>query len=311
MKKQCAIACSVMACSMVFSARAENHGQSMTDNITLDASVGWLAGKSQENVYDIDDGSKISQLDWKIKNTPIIKLGFAWEPTRRLTLNARGWTTLASRSAKMDDHDWIDSSQSRWSDWSTHPNSRLNHANEFDLGITGWVLNQPRYRLGGVIGYQQTRFSWTAIGGSYQYDNGTQVGTFPQGEHVSGYRQRFSLPYLGVAGLYRYQQIEFNLLLKFSPWIQARDNDEHYLRELTFRDNADDVRYYSASLDVGYYLTPHAKVFTALSWSKYQEGKGGTQVIDTQSGESESESGDVAGISNKNYNVTFGLQYQF
>ena len=111
--------------------------------------------------------------------------------------------------------------------------------------------------------------------------------------------------------MYRYQNIELNVLLKFSPWVRARDNDEHYLRELTFRDNADDARYYSASLDIGYYLTSHGKVFTAVSWNKYQEGKGGTQIIDNQSGEEAFEGGDAAGISNKNYNVTVGLQYRF
>ncbi|MGX8939919.1 omptin family outer membrane protease [Symbiopectobacterium sp. Eva_TO] len=26
-----------------------------------------------------------------------------------------------------------------------------------------WVISQPNYRLGGIVGYQQTRYSWTAL----------------------------------------------------------------------------------------------------------------------------------------------------
>lgn len=309
--KQCyAAVCGVVGVMVLFPASAENHAGFTADSVAIDAGVGWLAGKSQENVYDADGGGKISQLDWKIKNTPIVNLGASWDATPWLTLNGQGWTTLAARSAGMDDYDWLDDSQSHWSDWSTHPNSRLNHANEFDLNLKGWLLNRPDYRLGGVVGYQQTRFSWTAIGGRYQYDNGADVGTFSPGERVGGYRQTFRLPYLGVAGLYRYQDVEFNVLLKFSPWVQGRDNDEHYLRALTFRDNANHSRYYFAGMNVGYYLNPRAKVFTAVSWSQYSEGRGGTQIIDNESGASEYDHGNVSGIANRNYRVTVGVQYQ-
>ncbi|MGG2141143.1 omptin family outer membrane protease [Symbiopectobacterium sp. RP] len=45
--------------------------------------------------------------------------------------------------------------------------------------------------------------------------------------------------------------------------------DEHYFRQLTFRDEGNYGRYYSVLVDIGYYLTSCAKVFTALSWNKY------------------------------------------
>lgn len=52
-------------------------------------------------------------------------------------------------------------------------------------------------------------------------------------------------------------------------------------------------------------------MFAEFTYSKYEEGKGGTQIIDKLSGESASFDGDAAGISNKNYTAVVGLQYRF
>ena len=162
-----------------------------------------------------------------------------------------------------------------------------------------------------MAGYQETRFSWTATGGSYNYDNGAYTGEFPAGERGIGYSQRFSMPYIGLVGQYRINDFEFNALFKFSDWVRAHDNDEHYMRDLTFREKTTSSRYYCTSIDAGYYVTPNAKVFAEFTYSKYEEAKGGTQIIDTNSGESASIGGDAAGISNKNYTITAGLQYRF
>lgn len=281
------------------------------DSFSVSASAGMLSGKSNELVYDEITGRKISQLNWKIKNVAIVKGDLSWTPYSFLTLNARGWTSLASGAGHMDDYDWLSESQSGWTDHSTHPDSDVNYANEFDLNLKGWIFQDANYRAGVVAGYQETRFSWTALGGAYNYDNGTSVGTFPAGERGIGYSQRFTMPYVGLAGQYRIDNFEFNALLKFSDWVRAHDNDEHYMRDLTFREKTSNSRYYGASLDAGYYVTPHAKVFAEFTYSKYKEGKGGTQIIETNSGESEFIGGDAAGIANKNYTITAGLQYRF
>ena len=281
------------------------------DSIVVSTSLGWLGGESNEYVYDANTGRKISQLNWRINNAAIIKGDVSWDPLSWLTLNARGWTTLASSGAEMDDYDWLDASQSHWTHWSNSPNTSLNHANEFDVNTKAWFIKRPEYKLGAVVGYQQTRFSWTALGGHYQYNNGNNIGDFPPGKRLIGYKQTFSLPYLGLAGGYRYRDIEFNALLKFSPWVEAKDNDEHYKRDLTFREKTKGSNYYSASLDVGYYITPNTKVFTEFTWSKYSQGKGGTQIINNLSGESSYDGGNSAGIENKNYSFTAGLQYRF
>ncbi|AIA46939.1 outer membrane protease [Serratia sp. FS14] len=179
------------------------------------------------------------------------------------------------------------------------------------MNIKGWLLMQLTYRLGAVVGYQQTRFSWTALGGSYSYDNGAEINNLPQEARVIGYKQQFNTPYLGLVGVYRYQNVELNGLLKLTPWVNAKDNDEHYLRNMTFREDIHRSRYYSVALGVGYYLTPAAKVYTEVSASKYEEGKGGTQMLNNKTGEHSYIEGDAAGIDNMHYSVTAGVQFRF
>lgn len=291
-----------------FPATAQNW-QSINNEVTFNTSLGWLGGESKEYVYD--EGHKVSQLDWKIKNAAIIKGDISWTPVSYITLNARGWTTLASGSGEMEDYDWQDENQSHWTDKSTHPDTPLNYANEFDINIKGWIFNQPNYRFGGVVGYQQTRYSWTSYGGTYNYDNGTDKGEFPRGEIGIGYQQKFSAPYMGVAGMYRYKDVEFNALFKFSPWVEAKDNDEHYLRDTTFRSNTKNSRYYFASVDAGYYVTPNVKVFTELSWAKYEKEKGSMEVANYRTGEREYYGSNTSGIENESYMITAGIQYRF
>ncbi len=64
------------------------------------------------------------------------------------------------------------------------------------------------------------------------------------------------------------------------------DNDEHYMRDLTFREKTSIPHITGASVDAGYYVTPNAKVFAEFTYSSYEEGKSGTQIIDTNTGES-------------------------
>lgn len=281
------------------------------ESFTVSTSAGMLSGKSHELVYDAGTGRKISQLDWKIKNVAILKGSISWDAYRFLTLNARGWTSLASGSGNMDDYDWANSSQARWTDHSSHPDTNVNYANEYDLNLTSWLYQDQNYKAGVVAGYQATRFSWTATGGSYNYKNGANTGDFPSGVPGIGYSQRFSMPYLGLAGQYRINDFEFNALFKFSNLVQTRGNDDHYLRDISFRDKSTRSRYYGTSVDAGYYITPNTKVFAEFAWSKFEEGKGSTQIIDNNKGTSSFIGGNASGTANQNYTITAGLQYRF
>ena len=278
------------------------------DSVSVETSLSVLNGESREFVYD--EGAKASQLNWKINNAPIIKAGITWDPLSWLSLNANGWTTLASRGSGMDDYDWSYPSQSHWSDWSGSPDTHLNFANQFDLNVTGWLLKEDSFKLGALVGYQETRFSWLAEGGHYSYDNGADVGDFPRGERTIGYQQKYRVPYLGLTGKYVYQDFDITAQFKFSPWVEARDHDEHYMRDLSFNESASNSNYYSGTINAGYSITSQARVFTELSWTRFSEGKGGSTVHDKVTGDSEHYN-DAAGIQNYNYAIGAGIEYRF
>lgn len=70
-----------------------------------------LNGKAGEYVYNKpSDGMKMSQLDWDIKNIPMLKLGYAYE-YKNWEFSVTGRKNLDNnyRSGKMKDYDWIPS----------------------------------------------------------------------------------------------------------------------------------------------------------------------------------------------------------
>ncbi len=285
-------------------------------NISTDISLGTLSGKTKERVYNPDEGGrKVSQLDWKFSNAAIIKGAINWDLMPWLSLGANGWSTIDSRSSNMVDKDWLDPHNvGTWTDESKHPNTRLNYANEFDLNIKGWILNEPEYQLGVMAGYQESRYSFNATGGTYIYsENGgfrNEMGSFPDGERGIGYKQRFKMPYIGFIGSYRYDSFEFGGSFKYSGWVEASDNDEHYARAITFRSKVKNQNYYSIAANAGYNVTPHAKVFVEGSWNRITNKKGDTAVYDKNTGASDY-SKNIAGIENYNFMTTVGLKYTF
>ncbi|PHM60962.1 omptin family outer membrane protease [Xenorhabdus ishibashii] len=225
----------------------------------------------------------LSQLDWKIGDALIARGKVFWTPLDSLTVNADGWARLSSSDSKMVD----------------------------DLNAAGWLIKQSNYKLGAVLGYQETRFSWTAYGDHYIYDNSANIGEFSTGMVGVGYKQKYSVPYIGLSGQYRYQDFEFNFLLKYSPWVKAWGNDEHYMRRLTLPQRSDNVHYFDASIEAGYYLTQNTKVYTAFIWNKYREGKGKTKFTYYDADYTKDLGDDSIGIENRNYSLDLGLQYHF
>ncbi|MDU5780689.1 MAG: omptin family outer membrane protease [Pantoea sp.] len=286
-----------------------------SEKVTGDISLGTLSGKTKERVYDPDSGGrKVSQLNWKYSNAAIIKGAVDWDLIPRLTVGASGWTTIGSRGGYMDDTDWLNEDQKSWTDQSKHPGTRLNYANQFDVNVKGWLLNEPTYRLGTMVGYQESRYSFKASGGSYNYtDENTglpDIGTFAFRELLIGYKQRFKTPYIGITGLYRYENFEFGGSFKYSGWVRTTDNDEHYNRNTTFRGSIKNQKFYSLAASAGYYLTPDAKIYLEGAWSRTTNKKGSTFYHEYDTGEKISEA-NSSGVENYSFLTSVGLQYSF
>ncbi|HIG9582935.1 TPA: omptin family outer membrane protease [Escherichia coli] len=307
----------ICATPVVFSFQAASYsGFFNPERISTDINLGALSGETKERVYDPEEGGrKVSQLDWKYSNAAILKGAINWDLIPWLSVGAGGWTTLNSRGGNMIDQDWIDSSfPGKWTDESRHPNTRLNYANEFDLNVQGWLLNEPDYRLGLMVGYQESRYSFNATGGTYIYsENGgfrNEVGSFPDRSKLIGYKQRFRIPYIGLTGNYRFDDFSFGAVLKYSGWGKSSDDDEHYTRQTTFRSKVKNQNYYSVAVNAGYYITPEIKVYVEGMWNRGTNKKGDISLHDRSDNTSEHYK-NSAGIENYNFITTAGLKYTF
>ncbi|MGF1740290.1 omptin family outer membrane protease [Vibrio profundum] len=284
---------------------------SKKNNLTLEGSLGVLNGSSTELVYD-NTGRKLSQLDWEIDGVPIIKLGAIWDVDYTWTLKASFWSVVTSDGdAHMEDRDWQDANQSTPTDISIHPDTKLRGAYEFDINSTFWILYQSTYRVGALSGYQYNEFKWDGIGGTYSYNNGANVGTFAD-VVVIDYKQQFNVFYLGLVSEYQLgQRSDFTVLLKWSLWANAKDVDNHYLRDLTFFDNSnEDSNFVSLSLNYGYQFTPRMKLYAEYVYTKYSEARADTITVDNTTGNT-TLSPNAAGLDNDHATASIGLKYLF
>lgn len=74
----------------------------------ISAEIQTMNGKAGEYVYDPENGDKVSYLDWKIKNVPILKLGYDytidnWE----FSITGKKNIGKNFRSGYMKDYDWF------------------------------------------------------------------------------------------------------------------------------------------------------------------------------------------------------------
>ncbi|UZE24791.1 omptin family outer membrane protease [Pseudomonas sp. B21-056] len=298
--------------TVAFPVAADSTGHLYTDEkVTLGINAGVLSGQTHERVYEPEEGGrKVSQLDWKYSNAAVIKGSLDWNVLPWMSLGASGWTTITSTDGYMNDDDWVDASQSQWTDRSVHPDTTLRYANEFDLNFKGWLLNEPAYRLGLMAGYQERRFSFTSKGGSFSYNNGAYTGEFPADVTIIGYKQHFKTPYVGLAGGYRYKRFDMAGAFKYSRWASATDVDEHYLADKTFVGKTKHQQYYSLGANLGYFMSANTNVFVESTWSRTRNKKGNLTLKSRSDNYRESYD-DSAGIESSSVMTTIGLKHVF
>ncbi|WP_162874460.1 omptin family outer membrane protease [Pseudomonas viridiflava] len=295
-------------------AKVFNEQKTKLGSIELNLGVGLLNGRSLEKVYD--DGEKVSQLNWDIKQVPTLHLGLTYNPLDWLSLEARGWTRMAAGNSHMKDYDWSAGEDADWTDYSNHPDTRLKNAWQAEFAATGWALKRGNVALGVMAGYQRTRFDWQARGGSYVYssDNGDRdvTGDFPSGLKVITYQQTYDTPYLGLVGLYNLQRWSLEGRFKYSQWVKARDFDSHHLRNLTFSgNNGDRGRMQSLALALSYQMTPQFSVKAGLDHQVYSEAKGSALIKHAPSGDSLRTGDKSNSQSNRTTVSSLALAYQF
>lgn len=296
--------------NLIGSAYADDQYRASWEDVSVEVGMGMLSVTTKERVYDPNNNHKVSQLNWNAHNTPILRTMLEWRVIPELSLGLAGWSTVAKRGGVMDDYDWEDENQKGWTSKSHHPRSQLNRANQFDLSVKYWLLSNEDTRIGIVSGYQQTRYRFNAYGGQYNYDNGQNIGTLPDSLLGISYRQTFKTPYIGLLASYRYQRWEVGGEVKYSAWGRASDVDEHYLTDTTFWASVNKQKFAALSVNAGYYLTDHAKVYFEGTWGATFNQKGRLSYYDRE----EDIAGSLsrgAGIENTVLMGSVGLRYNF
>lgn len=295
-------------------AHVTNEQRLKVGSVELNLGVGLLNGQSQEKVYD--DGKKLSQLNWEIKQVPTLHVGLTYHPLDWLSLDVGGWTRISGGNSHMKDYDWLSDEDVGWTHYSDHPNTRLKNAWQVDFAATAWALKREDLALGVMAGYQRTRFDWDARGGSYIYSSKRGhrdlTGQFPDGEKGISYQQTYSTPYLGLVGLYTLSNWSLEGRYKYSQWVKARDFDNHHMRDLTFSgDNGNRGRMQGLALALSYHFNPQLSVKAGIDHQVYAQAKGNSLIKHVPSGQSYETGASSNSQSNRTTQTTFALAYQF
>ncbi|WP_298772124.1 omptin family outer membrane protease [uncultured Shewanella sp.] len=193
---------------------------------------------------------------------------------------------------------------------SISPATQLKQAYEIDLSAIYWLINVSQYQLGVLGGYQYNTFKWDGIGGTYSYNNGADVGVFPNTVGID-YKQEFNALYLGLVGAYKFKQSEIGMQVKWSPWVNAKDKDNHYDRDLTFYDNSHESSdFLSVSVNYDYHYTQSVTLFAEYVYSQYSEAKTDVTIVNTKTGVT-SYAPNGEGLDNEHSTITVGVKYRF
>lgn len=174
------------------------------------------------------------------------------------------------------------------------------------------MIKTTDYRLGAILGYQKTQFSWSGYGGYFDYDDGNggrDVFTLPDNYKIFGYRQSYSMPYIGLVGSWRHKDTEIGGIFKFSNLVQAKSNDNHYDRDLIIRTKGSNSLHFSVVLNAGYYIMPQTKLYAEAAYTRYEESKSGMEW--KEAGITSNYDGDWSGMDNKYYTLSLGIQHSF
>ncbi|GGI81901.1 omptin family outer membrane protease [Legionella impletisoli] len=297
----------IIPCSLNAALPLDKDGIVKQDKLSINAGIGYLGGESKEYVYE--DGRTLSQLNWKIEQAAILLGEINYDLFQNIALNAAGWVTAGMGNAKMDDYDWLNPNQSTWTEWSHHEDTELRYANQIDLNLRGWLMENEHVKLGLMAGYQRNSFSFLARGGCFQYSSGQLIGCFPANEIGIGYQQTFNTGYLGALGHYEINALDVNAAIKYGPYVKSNDVDQHYARSLTFKESGNEASFYSLALDTGYRMNPQAKVYIKGAINYFSHTNANTEMINRISGERDFLT-NAAGLKNTNYMLALGIQYK-
>ena len=215
---------------------------------SIGASAGQISGTCSEKIFDYPHGKKflLSDLKWDYQGASLAGVMASAGIGGRYRVNLGYWSAFAGGSGLMVDRDWVyDDSvtetlvpdDSNWTHESRHPDTSLDGGTMLDLNMSILALRAAPFSLRGILGFKSDSWSWSARGGTYTYSNEAfrdTAGAFGSDEKAIEYKQKYSIPYLGVGGNWSTRHFLMDIHLLVSPAIWASSEDYHNMRDMTF-----------------------------------------------------------------------------
>lgn len=208
-------------------------------------SMGYMNGMTLYHIssYDITGSGVESELEFPL-NTLLLGLEGAYRNTERgiaggFQFDYRLATSMGGGSGKMKDSDWLTDDLDIFLVGS--PNPGLDIYSESDADLKAMIIDlrlsysawaSEEWDAGPLVGLLYEKFS-------YDVSNVNQVGYGPYAAGYSGsasglvltYEVAYTIPLVGIrTTLHPTDSFEGRLDLGYSPWVSAKDKDDHLLR---------------------------------------------------------------------------------
>lgn len=273
-------------------------------------SLGWIHGDSNELVYDPGTGRKISELNWEIDNVYMLGIGGSLSPLSWLNFNADIWFRVNDGDGEMNDYDWLLDSP-EYTHWSNHPDTDLTTGLMFDINAEMTFYEVMGTKFFGIAGFKYDNWEWESFGGDYVYWGVS--GSFPDGQNVITYEQKFYTPYVGIGFKSNLSEtpITFSGRIIGSTFVTAEDKDQHHLRNLVFEEDFDSGNMFAVDLSGAYNFTDQLSLLVSYHFQRYDEMKGETTITDLTTGAVTKVDGDAAGIDHSSGMLSLSAVYTF
>lgn len=277
------------------------------DSTNFNVGVTNLNSETKEIVYN-NNGSKLSQLEWKADNVKLLNFGIEGNIKNSLFLSASLATNFDNDDMVMDDYDWVNNTQ--WTHWSHHDKTQVEDIKMFDANLKYKFEKLPVY-VG--VGYKAEKFEYSAFDGDYIYStNGgfrDSTGSF-SGLGIT-FEHTLKMPYLIVGTDFNItKDLNVGADVSYSTFAKFEDQDTHHFRNLVYNDDLDYTNYLGYNIYVNYSITKMIGLGLNYSYNKYDSRKGDTTITNTNSGAS-STFEDTAGLEHSNQTITAKLKIKF
>lgn len=302
-----------MSSTQVQAADAALDGKTDFGDVSVAVHTGVLTGVSHEYVYE--NGSKLSELIWKMNANPALNVDLDYDIGPRLALYAKGSFGLSGNNY-MTDYDWLARPFfNGWTDRSQHNDTKLDRYFSIDAGLKYDFFERAAATFSLLGGLKYTEAKWTAYGGDYVYSSFAlrdTIGSFPDGEKGISYRQSLPLIYSGFGIDYKKERFSLGVTVLGGATIGASDRDNHFMRDIYFLEEFEVGAYLGIKGKAAYAITKKAELFLSAAFDNYFTIKGPTEMYDLNTGALLGLfGGEAAGTSMQTLQVSAGMKFTF